>query len=77
LVVSTPLLQNNHTYQNNTPTTKKNPNHTFHPTPVFFAILNILFIVPLIFNLEFSNWSFIFSARAEELRISSPIRDVS
>jgi hypothetical protein len=41
--------------QNSRITAAKNPNQTFHPTPVFCAILSILFIVPLNLFLEFSN----------------------
>jgi hypothetical protein len=67
----------NHTHQNSNITTAKNPTQAFHPTPVFFAIANMRFIVPLILFLEFSNWSFIFSVRAVESRISSPMRFVN
>jgi hypothetical protein len=69
--------QNSQTYQNRNPTAAKNPSQTFHPTPVFCAILSIRFIVPLIFSLEPSNWSFIFSAREVESRISSPMAIVN
>lgn len=67
----------NHTHQNSKTSAAKNATHAFHPTPVFFAILSILFIVPLILFLLFSNWSFIFSASVVESRISSPMRWVS
>lgn len=68
--------QNSHTYQNRNITIAKNPSHTFHPTPVFSAILNILFIVPFNLPPAFPNCSFIFSANAELSLISSPIRIV-
>ena len=67
----------NHTHQNSKITAAKKPSQAFQPTPVFWAMTNIRFIVPLILNLEFSNWSFIFSARVVEVRISSPMRWVS
>jgi hypothetical protein len=72
-----PILPYSHTHQNSTITATKNPSHAFHPTPVFWAILNILPMVPFILFREFSNWSFIFSARAVESRISSPMRCVN
>jgi hypothetical protein len=70
-------LQPNQTHQNSRMTAAKKPSHTFHPTPVFCAILNMRFMVPRILFLEFSNWSFIFSARDVESRISSPMRCVN
>ena len=69
--------QPSHTHQNRNTTAAKKPNQAFHPTPVFWAILSILFIVPFSLFLELSNWSFIFSARVVESRISSPIRCVN
>ena len=66
-------LQNSHTYMNSIMTQAKKPTHTFQPTPVFCAIRNILFIVPLSFRPVFPNVSFIFSASAVESLISSPI----
>lgn len=47
--------QPNHTHQNSNITAAKNPTQAFQPTPVFCAILNIRFMVPLILCLEFSN----------------------
>lgn len=67
------FTQNNHTYQKSTLTAAKNPNQTLHPTPVFSAILNILFIVPRNRTLVLSKESFIVSVNLEESRISSPI----
>ena len=72
-----PQSHPSHTHQNSRISAAKNATHAFHPTPVFLAILSILFIVPLILFLLFSNWSFIFSARVVESRISSPMRCVN
>lgn len=57
-------------------TAAKNSSHTFQPTPVRSAINSILFIVPRRRSLVESKLSFIFSARAEESRISSPMATV-
>lgn len=65
--------QNNQTYQNSTTTAAKKPSHTFQPTPVRSAIRSMRFIVPRRRTRVPSNESFIFSARAVESRISSPI----
>lgn len=73
---STQPPQNNQTYQNRNITAAKNPNHTFHPTPVRSAIRSIRFIVPRNRTRVLSNVLFILSARAEESRISSPIATV-
>lgn len=74
---SSHTTQPNHTHQNSNITAAKKPTQAFHPTPVFCAIRNIRFIVPLILCREFSNWSFILSAREEDSRISSPMRWVN
>jgi hypothetical protein len=66
-------FQNSHTYQKSSITAAKKPSQTLHPTPVFSAMRNILFIVPFNFKLVFSNVPFIFSASAEDSRISSPM----
>lgn len=67
----------NLTYQKSKMTAAKNPSHTFHGTPVFSAIRNIRVIVPRKRTLVFSKESFIFSAKAVESLISSPIALVS
>ena len=74
---SPPLSQNSHTYQNTKHTAPKNPSHTFHPTPVFSAIRSMRFIVPRSRTRVLSKESFIFSAKWEESRISSPMATVS
>ncbi len=51
----------------------KNPSQILQPTPVRSAIRNIRFIVPRNRFLVPSKLSFIFSAKAVESRISSPI----
>ena len=71
-----PHHQNNHTQTKTIQTAAKNPTHTFHPTPVFSAILNIRFIVPLSLTLVLSKESFILSASEEEERISEPMATV-
>ena len=68
-----PSNQEIQTYMNSKQSAAKNPNQTFHPTPVRSAILSILFIVPLSLTLAFPNESFIFSANAVLSLISSPI----
>lgn len=67
------MIQNSQTYQNKNITAAKKPAHTFHGTPVFFAIASIRFIVPRNLTLVISNPSFILSANALLSRISSPI----
>lgn len=71
------LPQKSQTQANRHHTATKNPSQTFHPTPVFSAILSILRIVPFNLTLVFSKLSFILSASAVESRISSPIAMVS
>lgn len=58
-------------------TAKKKSTQTFHPTPVFSAILSILLIVPRNRTPVFSKESLICAARVLESRISSPIATVS
>jgi hypothetical protein len=48
-------LYPNQTHQNSSITAAKKPNHAFHPTPVFSAILSMRFMVPLSLFREFSN----------------------
>ena len=57
-------------------TAAKNPSHTFQPTPVRSAIRSMRFIVLRRRTRVPSNESFIFSAKAVESRISSPIATV-
>lgn len=68
--------QKSHTYTKRRITAAKKPSQTLQPTPVRSAINSILFMVPRTRSRMLSNWSFIFSARAEESRISSPIATV-
>jgi hypothetical protein len=70
-------LQNNHNQAKRHQTATKKPSQTFHPTPVFSAILSILRMVPFNLTLVLSKLSFILSASAEESRISSPMAMVS
>jgi hypothetical protein len=77
LPISISHLRPTQTHQNNTHTAPKNATHTFHPTPVFCAMRNMRFMVPRSWLREFSNWSFIFSAKDVLSRISSPMRDVN
>jgi hypothetical protein len=70
-------FQNSHTQANRHHTATKKPSQTFHPTPVFSAILSILRMVPFNLTLVLSKLSFILSASAEESRISSPMATVS
>ena len=58
-------------------TAQKKPSHTLHPTPVFSAIRSIRFMVPRSFTRVLSKVSFILSARAEDVRISSPMATVN
>lgn len=71
------LSQKSHTQANRHHTATTKPSQTFHPTPVFSAILSILRIVPFSLTLVLSKLSFILSASADESRISSPIAMVS
>jgi len=57
-------------------TAAKKPSHAFQPTPVRSAIRSMRFIVPRRRTRVPSNESFIFSARAVESRISSPMATV-
>ncbi len=54
-------------------TATKNASHTFHGIPERSAMMSIRFIVPRSLSRVWSKVSFIFSARADESRISSPI----
>lgn len=58
-------------------TAAKKASQAFHGIPVFSAILNMRFMVPRSRTRVESNESFIFSASAEESRISSPIATVN
>lgn len=57
-------------------TAAKKPSHTFQPTPVRSAMTSMRFMVPRSRSRVESKVSFIFSANAEESRISSPIATV-
>lgn len=54
-------------------TAAKNASHTFHGIPERSAMMSIRFIVPRSLSRVWSKVSFIFSASADESRISSPI----
>lgn len=69
-------LQNSQTYMKIMVTAAKKPSHAFQPTPVRSAMIIMRFIVPRRRNRVESKLSFIFSANADESRISSPIATV-